>query len=77
MYMYIYIRSICRQQLFRSLGARQYSSDQMKILYILYRLYIYIYIYIKLDNRIYSYAVIYSYTVNVNLILICIELSEM
>ena len=26
------IRSICRQQLFRSLRAHQYSSDQMKIL---------------------------------------------
>ena len=26
------IRSICRQQLFRSLTAHQYSSDQMKIL---------------------------------------------
>ena len=29
---YIYIRSICRQQLFRSLRAHQYSSDQNKIL---------------------------------------------
>ena len=27
-----YIRSICRQQPFRSLRAHQYSSDQMKIL---------------------------------------------
>ena len=31
-YIYIYIRSICRQQLFRSLRAHQYSSDQKKIL---------------------------------------------
>ena len=31
-YMCIYIRSICRQQLFHSLRAHQYSSDQMKIL---------------------------------------------
>ena len=29
---YIYIRSVCRQQLFRSLKAHQYSSDQKKIL---------------------------------------------
>ena len=29
---YMYIRSICGQQLFRSLGAHQYSSDQKKIL---------------------------------------------
>ena len=31
-YIYIYIRSICGQQLFRSLRAHQRSSDQMKIL---------------------------------------------
>ena len=31
-YMYKYIRSICGQQLFRSLRAHQRSSDQMKIL---------------------------------------------
>ena len=31
-YIYIYIRSICGQQLFRSLRAHQCSSDQMKIL---------------------------------------------
>ena len=31
-YIYIYIRSICGQQLFRSLKAHQRSSDQMKIL---------------------------------------------
>ena len=30
--MYIYITSICRQQLFRSLRVHQYSSDQKKIL---------------------------------------------
>ena len=30
--MYIYIGSICGQQLFRSLRAHQCSSDQMKIL---------------------------------------------
>ena len=30
--MYIYMRSICGQQLFRSLRAHQRSSDQMKIL---------------------------------------------
>ena len=30
-YIYIYTRSICRQQLFRCLGAHQYSSDQMNI----------------------------------------------
>ena len=30
--MYIYIRSICRQQLLHSLRAHQYSSDQTKIL---------------------------------------------
>ena len=29
---YIYMRSICRQQLFRSLRDHQYSSDQKKIL---------------------------------------------
>ena len=29
---YMYIRSICGEQLFRSLGAHQYSSDQKKIL---------------------------------------------
>ena len=31
MYIYIYIGSICGQQLFRSLRAHQRSSDQMKI----------------------------------------------
>ena len=31
-YIYTYIRSICGQQLFRSLRADQRSSDQMKIL---------------------------------------------
>ena len=31
-YIYVYTRSICRQQLFRSLRAHQYSSDQNKIL---------------------------------------------
>ena len=31
-YIYIYIRSICGQQLFRSVRAHQPSSDQMKIL---------------------------------------------
>ena len=31
-YIYVYIRSICTQQLFRSLRAHQYSSDQKKIL---------------------------------------------
>ena len=31
-YIYIYTRSICVQQLFRSLRAHQYSSDQKKIL---------------------------------------------
>ena len=31
-YIYIYIRSICGQQLLRSLRAHQRSSDQMKIL---------------------------------------------
>ena len=30
--MYIYIRSMCGQQPFRSLRAHQHSSDQMKIL---------------------------------------------
>ena len=52
------MRSICRQQLFRSLRVHQYSSDQKKILKnqsaqatarvasLAYRLYIYIYIYI-------------------------------
>ena len=30
-HIYIYIRSICRQQLFRSLRAHQYSSDQKKM----------------------------------------------
>ena len=32
MYGYIHRQSICRQQLFRSLRAHQYSSDQKKIL---------------------------------------------
>ena len=32
MNIYIYIRSVCRQQLFCSLKAHQYSSDQKKIL---------------------------------------------
>ena len=32
MYIYTHTRSICRQQLFCSLRAHQYSSDQMKIL---------------------------------------------
>ena len=31
-YIYIYTRSICREQLFRSLRAHQYNSDKMKIL---------------------------------------------
>ena len=47
-YIYIYIQSmsICIQQLFRSLRAHQYSSDQKKILKDLIYMYLYICLYI-------------------------------
>ena len=68
-YIYIYIGSICRQQLFRSLTAHQYSSDQMKILKDqsaqtsarVMRVAYYIYIYYIYKTIIYIIYILYIY----------------